>query len=76
MPIFTVTLTELEKAYDNSTAEPVQQEEIIPQVVKEYWSNPANVPPMVLNEVQDLFSTVKSLEEFYQKAADIVNQHN
>ena len=51
MPIFTVTLTDLEKAYDDSTAAPVAQEDIIPQVVREYWSNPANVPPMVLNEV-------------------------
>ena len=76
MPIFTVTLTDLEKAYDNSTAAPVVQEEIVPQTVKEYWSNPANVPPSVLNEVQELFSTVKSLEEFYEKASDIVNQHN
>lgn len=76
MPIFTVTLTDLEKAYDDSTAAPVAQEDIIPQVVREYWSNPANVPPMVLNEVQELFSTVKSLEEFYEKASDIVNQYN
>lgn len=76
MPIFTVTLTDLEKAYDDSTAALVAQEDIIPQVVREYWSNPANVPPMVLNEVQELFSTVKSLEEFYEKASDIVNQYN
>lgn len=76
MPIFTVTLTDLEQAYDNSTAQPTAQEEIVPQAVKEYWSNPANVPPAVLNEVQELFSTVKSVEEFYEKASDIVNQHN
>lgn len=30
MPIFTVTLTDLEKAYDDSTATPVVQEEIVP----------------------------------------------
>ncbi len=76
MPIFTVMLTDLEKAYDDSTATPAAQEDIIPQVVREYWSNPANVPPMVLNEVQELFSTVKSLVEFYEKASDIVNRYN
>lgn len=75
MPIFTVTLTDLEKAYDNSTAEPVTQQEIIPQEVRDFFSNPENVPPAIMNDIQDLFSTVKSMEEFLQKAEPIINNY-
>lgn len=75
MPIFTVTLTDLEKAYDDSTAEPVIQQEIIPQDVRDFFSNPENVPPAIMNDIQDLFSTVKSMEEFLQKAELIMNNH-
>lgn len=75
MPIFTVTLTDLEKAYDDSTAEPVTQQEIIPQDVRDFFSNPENVPPAIMNDIQDLFSTVKSMEEFLQKAEPIMNNY-
>lgn len=75
MPIFTVTLTDLEKAYDDSTAEPVTQQEIIPQDVRDFFSNPENVPPAIMNDIQDLFSTVKSIEEFLQKAEPIMNNY-
>lgn len=75
MPIFTVTLTDLEKAYNDSKVEPVAQEEIIPQEVRDFFSNPENVPPAIMNDIQDLFSTVKSMEEFLQKAEPIMNDY-
>lgn len=75
MPIFTVTLTSLEKAYNNSVNEPEGQEETIPQDMKDFFSNPDNIPPAIMNDIQDLFSAVKSIEEFQQKVASIMNDY-
>jgi hypothetical protein len=74
MPIFIVTLSEMEKAYENATKEP--KNEIVPENIKAIYSNPDNVPPQVLNEVIELFDTVSSLDEFYTKASELINEYN
>ena len=73
MPIFTVTLADLERAQvDSQTPQPMQID-IIPEDIKQQWSSPLITPVEVLDEVQDLFKTSKSVEEFKQKAAEIIN---
>ena len=73
MPIFTVTLEDLEKTLEDSQTPEPEQEDIIPENIRQLWSSSLVTPPEVLDEVQNLFKSSKSVEEFQQKAAEIVN---
>lgn len=71
MPIFTITLKDLERAREDHQTPQPKQEDIIPENIKQQWN--LITPPEVLDEVQDLFKSSKSVEEFQQKAANIIN---
>lgn len=75
MPIFTVTLTNLEKAYNDSITPVVTQQDIISQQVRDTLSDPENVPAEIYNDVQELLSTVKSMEELQQKCKELMEHY-
>lgn len=75
MPIFTVTLGQLEQTINQSNTEQIPQDEIIPQDVKDFFSNPNNVPADVIADIEDLYASVKSLEEFKREVSKILNSY-
>lgn len=75
MPFFTVTIGGLQEAYDNVKNPKPKKVETVSRSIREYYSNPDNVPSSVFNDIQELFSTVQSDEEFLKKSSEIITNY-
>lgn len=74
MPIFTVTLGQLQQSFTaHNNPQQTQQGSVVPENIKRFLMDPNNINPRILNEVEDLINTAKTLDEFKEQVTELIN---